>query len=46
MTELFKRTMADAEAMRELRRSNLVLRLDINDPLATFTVDGGHGRHK
>ncbi len=39
MSELFKRSMADLEAMSELRRSNLVLRLEISDPPAQFTLD-------
>lgn len=39
MSELFKRSMADPQTMSELRRSNLVLRLEISDPPAQFTVD-------
>jgi hypothetical protein len=40
MTDLFQRTLNDPDALRELNKSGMVLRLNLSDPSAILTVDG------
>ncbi len=40
MTDLFQRVMADPAAVQELRRGNMVFRINISDPAAIITCNG------